>query len=472
MKNNIFKDMFNVGFSSAISMLLSLIATPAITRIVNPDDYGKFAIFNSYVSIFSSFLIFGLNDGLLRFFFGYKEETEKKSLFKFCLIIPLIASILFSAFAIILKFLNILNLNFENYIFILLCINVVLTIINSISIILIQNLQDTKTYSLAITVQKFIYCLLPFFLLKWLKHNHLCLLVLANIISLLFSTLICFKFSKEYWNFKSLRFPSNYKDVIKYSIPLYFHFIIYSTYETIDKLFIEHYCSDIDVGLYSAATSLVGVFSIVQTAFTVVWRPAQTKHYEDNPEEKQFIKNGNQYMTIIMFFIGVNVILFKDILCLFVGTAYRECSKIIPFLIFGPITYTPISTVTSGIEKAKKSIYKLVIIIVSIIVICAGCIILIPRIGAVGAAISLTISLLIQYLLTIYFSNKYYYINYNVKKYLLIFSLVFIYAFYCSFFDDTVINIVLYLINISVLFIIYKHDIITMKDNLKSLLKK
>ena len=214
-----------------------------------------------------------------------------------------------------------------------------------------------------------------------------------------------------------------------------------------------------DVGIYSSAFAIVGMFAIIQTAFNVVWRPLQTEHYSHENDDRSFIRDGNRYMTIIMFFGGLSIILLKDVFCLFLGESYRAGAKLIPFLIFNPIMNTLISTVTSGIEHSKKGHLRVFIILISLLVELIMSKLLIPYFGIYAIAISMSVSLIVQYILTVLISEKYYKVNYKLGKSLVLIVVTFIYAIISCKYNILLVNIAAYVAAIITLFIIYKNEI-------------
>lgn len=422
------KHFFVIGLGAFINILISFFGTPVITRLVDPVEYGQLSIFNSYVGIIASVAYLGLNEGLIRFFYEYKSFKEKKSLFKLCLYVSITMSVILSLIVFILSSFDLISIKYSSYMMLIFLANIVLTVLNTISISMIQTQQDSKSYSLAVVAQKAGYYGVSILMLMILKGQYLLSLVLGTTAGLIISIAICVIKSKDYWNFKDVKFPNNYREILKYSYPLCVYFVIFSIYDVVDKLLLENFSSDYEVGLYTAAFSIVGLFTVVQTAFTVMWKPILTENYTNNEESREYIKKSNIYMTFITTVMGLSVIFAKDILVLFVGEKFRSCSIIIPFLVFNPVFNMLISTVIGGIEKAKKSFYRIIIISLSTIWLFASSYILIPIFGAVGSAISMASSLVFQYYITMCISEGCYKTNIDIKRSVICTSLLTIYA--------------------------------------------
>ena len=469
------KKIFEIGAGSLISVVLSALTSPILTRIVDPLEMGKFSMLNTYAGIITSFAFFGLNDTLSRFYFEYDEDNEKRALIKFCLIIPeLLSLIIFVGFIISSK-IGLINYSISRLETLFLLLIVILTIWNKISLIILQNTLNTKVYSFSIVLQKALYSLLSIGLILIIQKNSLYILSASTTISLLIPTLVAVYFTKQYWDFKNAGSLINIKEIVRYALPSFIYVGIYSIYETLETLLINNLSGEYDVGIYTSVSSLVGVFVIFQSAYSTIWLPEQTKRFKEEKDE-WFISKGNRYITIIMFFVGINMIFFKDILCYILGEKYREGIKLLPFLVFNPMINTIIVTVTSGIEKSKKSIYKVLIIILSALVMIIFGPILYRIFGITGICISYAISLIFQYILTLIISNKLYPVDYGLNKFIILVITVLIFSFISSFYDFGLLSLVFYLICIFVLIVLYKKEVVEMfgyaKDFVKNLSNK
>lgn len=144
------------------------------------------------------------------------------------------------------------------------------------------------------------------------------------------------------------------KELIKYGYPYIISMGVTTLFQAIDKISLNMYCSYSEVGIYSSTMSLVNVFAIIQTTFNTLWAPMAVEHYSKDKDDRAFYYNGNQYITIIMYFLGVSLILCKDVFSILLGAKYREAAYILPFLIFNPIMYTISETTVNGLVFMKK----------------------------------------------------------------------------------------------------------------------
>ena len=134
-----------------------------------------------------------------------------------------------------------------------------------------------------------------------------------------------------------------------------------------------------------------------------------------------------------------------------------------------PLMYTISETTVVGINLKKKSKNHLYISIIVSLMNFVLCIILIPYLNSIGAAIALSISYIFLFYVRTYFSNKHYKINFDLLK---INSLVFLLFLFASssilIQSKIIINVMIIIIQLAV-FIIYRSEI---KGLIKQFMKR
>ena len=138
---------------------------------------------------------------------------------------------------------------------------------------------------------------------------------------------------------------------------------------------------------------------------------------------------------------GLGILIFRDLIVFLLGDKYYLSKFIIPMLIFIPVMYLISETTVMGISFKKKSKYFLYISIVVSITNILGNIILVPFLGAKGAAISTGVSYILFFALRTYFSNKLINFNFNLKRIYFIIILILGYALFLTFYDNIFLNI-------------------------------
>lgn len=430
------KNFFVLGIGSFIYLLLGLIGTPVITRLVDPAEYGYMSMFTVYSNIGLMFCGLGMDQTLVRYFYHRDDLDYKRTILFECLSFPVVLCVVLSVLIIPVAFIaDGLRINSRPTAeWILLDINVFVLLIHRYAILLMRLRYHTKQYSIINIIQKTAYLVITVLLVVLLQDHYFYILAASTILSTAIATICAVVLEKEVWNFRVLDrevwLPQ--KELLSYSVPIMFSSGVTMIFNALDKLFLNHFCTLTDVGVYTSAMNLMAVFTIIRTTFNALWMPTAVEHYEKNPEDKTFYERGNAFIVFLMISFGAVVILCKDLFVMLLGHKYQEASQIIPFLMFEPIMYTISETTATGIVVQKKSQYQLIVAGVSCITNFGGNWILTPIMGARGAALSTGFSYFVFFIARTLLANKVFFVNYNLNRFILVSVSLFLFAYYGS----------------------------------------
>lgn len=461
-----------IGSGTVISMLLGLLSTPIITRIVDTEEYGQFSIFQMYGGIALMVLCLGLDQSFIRFFYDKDEIEYKQSLLRYCFWLPMGCTAVIGAIVSGLALTHLIEFEFSPLIMVLLCVFTLASVVNRISIMVLRITYQSKKFSVCNILTKLFYILTALILVNSLKSHYFLCLCIAIIVSVTAPSIYAIISSREYWSLRPAQLLENKREVLLYGLPLVLSMGITTVFQAIDKLSLNHYCSYSDVGIYSSAMSLVNIFAIIQSTFNSLWGPMQVEHYVKHPEDTAYIQKANRMITFIMFFLGISLILVKDVFALLLGEKYRMAGSILPFLIFNPIMYTISETTCAGIGVSKKSYLNILVASGACVTNYIGNTILVPQFGCQGAAISTGISYMVFWALRTIVSNRYYYVDYGIPKFLFVTLLVSGYALYNTFIPFNWISVVFYVVLAALLSVLYFSAIKDVKKMIIGFLKK
>lgn len=478
MKEKKFLSHFvTIGIGTIINIFLGFLTTPILTRIVSPDDYGHLSIFTMYTGLAVMILCCGLDQALVRFYYEKNELSYKRSLLAKCIILPLGATFIFGLVVIFLSFNRILSDEFSQTVYVLFSVYVVIEILNRFALLIIRLEYKSKLYSAINVIAKLMYIAIGIPLVIFVNKDNLVELILAYIGSQIICVLIGVLSQSDKWNSTKSRKSDcivTEKELVKYGFPFIFSLGIMTLFQAIDKISLSMFSSYDEVGIYSSANSIVNVFAVIQTTFNALWGPMAVEHYSQDPSEKRFYQTGNKVITLVMFFFGFSLMLFKDIFALLLGASYRDAALIVPFLVFSPIMYTISETTVTGLVFKKKSNIQIIVSVGACVTNIIGNAILVPLYGGRGAAISTGISYIVFFTLRTFLSNKYYYVNYHLGRFYVVTGMAVIYALINTFqrINTITVTITGYFICIVVLFILYKDVMNLIIDYLKDIVAR
>ncbi|OTY20206.1 hypothetical protein BK735_07985 [Bacillus mycoides] len=457
-KNNLFKKFMEYALGSGVVLVLGFISSPLNTRLFTPEEFGKFSMFLLVANVINAIILFGLDQSFVRYF--HEEEVQNRGLLLHRnLKVPLLACFLV-CIATVLFYKQIFYEIFGTYsmqLLILLILNNFFMLLNRFSLLVIRMQQKGKLYSTLQIIQKLSNILLIILFFLPFKSNFI-VLVYAFVISNMLVTLIAIYVEREVWIFPKNegRLKTKNSELIKFGAPLVFTFLITWLFQSIDRIFIQYFNDYNELGLYAAAFSIIALLNAVQSAFTMFWVPVAYEKYIKDSGNVMFFEKMNQLVTYVMFLVSIMMIMCKDLIVLLLGENFREASVIMPFLVFMPLMFTVSETTVLGISFKKKSRYHIIIALSAALVNIIGNFLLVPSLGAKGAAISTGISYIVFFSIRTLISKSLYHVNYSLTKFFIMTLMLVLFAGYATFNKFDYFYIILFCINLVLLNILYK----------------
>ena len=459
-KQSTLQNIIAMFAGTCLNILISFVTTPLITRLVLPEDYAQWSLFTSYSTVLYAIVMIGLDQAFIRFYYKDDSINYKRFLIFTSIKIPFFICVIFSlcSFSWIQK----LGLfGYEGLLpYILTMINVIILIVNRISQLVLRMEQRGKAYSTLIVLNKIVFAVMAIGLITATQINNFIILTISSMVSQAVITIAAIWMTKKYWKFYDIQkdfCEIRIKDLMLYGIPFIWALLAGDIFNAADKWSLNILTNLHEVGVYSAAATIVALTSVVNTTFCLLWAPMAMEHYSKDPEETTFFVRANAYITIAMFGIGAAIIGFKDIIILFLGEEYRLSSTIVPFLLFNPIMTTISETTVYGINFKKKTMYHTVIMLISCGINVILNFVFVPIFSSKGAALATAISYTAFFVLRTFFANKVFPVKFELKRFSFITILFSIYAAINTFIEIPILhNIVMMLIFILLLLVIYR----------------
>lgn len=435
---------------------------PILTYYLTPSDIGIIGYVQVIIQLFIVIFMFGFESAQTRFIHdGNKSARELGSFFYTINITILFFFIVLSIIVYLFGF-NLYTLlgseEIPYYPYIVVIFGIVLTEV--FIQLLIGYYISIRNYKKTIILQFFHFLmasllsiiLIVFFDFK--AEGRFFGILLSNILFILF-------FYKEYLNKFFKKFEKNN---LKYATILGFPIMIHSLGSVLlsfsDRIILEKYTSLTELGIYTLGYQLGMIMSVIVTAINRSWQP---NFFNLMNSDKSLNEKKYEFRKFIAFwFIGVSsltylIILFSKEMILFVfPESYSSVVFIVPLIILGYFFQGIYHILNSIIYFYKKHYLMpfLTFFLVAINIIIN--LILIPRIGMYGAAISTIASFMLQsiiiYLLTLkYFNHE------SEKNFILISVLLIIFTFFTLYLDVDIYHFfykLIYVI-ISIIFSLY-----------------
>lgn len=434
----------NFGIGPIIGMGISMLTVPVATRILSPEEYGKSSLFTLFQSLFLIIGLLGIDQGYVRYY--NNKEIDKNNLFINCLYLPM--AFAFILIIICLFFTNTISTflfgSVEKGLMIAFCCFIPVLLLNRFFLLQIRMSLRGKTYSLLnITSQIINFLTLLLFLFFYEKTFRS--IVYSTIIGMIINTFIIFLFCDKSFLKSSFSFSKKLQiDLLRFSLPLVPASLLSWLLNSFDKVGLRSWSSFEELGLYAAAFKIVALLNVFQSIFSTAWIPVAYKWYEDKVPNKKFEQVSTIVLAVMVCLFSF-IVVFRDVIMLFLGSEFRNTSKIFVFLLFVPVMYTVSETTSLGIGFSKKTMYSLYVSIIAVILNIVGNYFLIPVYGAEGAAISTCISYIVFFWCRTLFSRHIWF-KFKLGKYFLDIMLLLLFGINMIYFNNKIIEISIFVI--------------------------
>ena len=188
------------------------------------------------------------------------------------------------------------------------------------------------------------------------------------------------------------------KEALRYGIPLAFGGLAYWGLVSVDRFLLKQYGTLSELGVYSMAISFGAVALIFQSIFSTIWTPMVFRWVK---EEVNLDKIGSivALMLSLMAAILCLVGLFSPLVPLLLPPKYAPVQFILLSSILFPLLYTLTEVTGIGINISKKTWLITLISVIALLCNLALCRLLIPQLGAKGAAMATAISFWLYFVL-------------------------------------------------------------------------
>ncbi|WP_345102258.1 lipopolysaccharide biosynthesis protein [Mucilaginibacter panaciglaebae] len=419
------------SFGGLVSAVISFFSTPVITALIMPAEFGKASMFILAFNLLLQIILLGVDQSFVRYFYQDKFKSNSGALLASTITAPVVFALL--AMVGLLLFwrpISIALVDTPNFTFaLLLAFTLLIGVVERFSTLLIRMMQDAVLFSNL----KIIQVITNFAVIVLFAHfveRSFFAIIYGNILSLLFISLVGIYAKRRIWLQWFKADKQTIIKALKYGLPFVPVFVIAWIFEGIDKMALKYYSNFSEIGIYTAASKIVAVLMILQTTFSNFWIPIAYEAFENNSaESRKLFESVYSKLSVLFFIVSLLIMLAKDlIICLF-NKNYSEAINVVPFLIFMPVMYSLSEITVSGINFVKKTQWHLAISALSTLVNFICVVILVPKYGAKGAAISTAIGYIVFFYTRTFISNYYFPLNFRLKRTTISIVLLFAVAF-------------------------------------------
>jgi len=400
---------YGIGANIAL-LLFGFIRLPILTKGLGATLYGTWSLINVTISLIVPFALLGLGLAIVRFLAAEKNRGRIREDFLSAYSIVFISGAVFSVFlflfsdylaASIFK-----DINSSFYI----KLASILILFNSIDALALAFFRMQKKIglftSLNLSRNAFQLGLIVLSLLLGYKLTGV---ITAIIVSGVLFCLIELFISLRQVGFHIPRF-SNMKSYLKWGVPLTPNSALVWIMHVSDRYMVSYFMGITAVGIYSAAYRIGAYASFTLVALSTVLYPTIIKSYEEGnlSETRKYLKYSLKYFMMIAIPSAFGLsILAKPVLSILTTPEFAIGTTVVPFVAFGVILFGLCQICLYIFNIANKTHLTVRLLGTSAALNIILNIILIPRMGIVGAAIATLIAYGVLSILTLLVSRRY-----------------------------------------------------------------
>ncbi len=367
------------------SKIILFFMVPLYTNILSTSEYGTADLIQTLSSLFVPVFSIMIQDAVLRF--GLSEQICKKAVLKNSLYVTCIGSFVALTIIPLFRFYNPVK-EWTLFLYGILITNMLSNVLYSY----VKVINKNKLYSICGVLSTFILAALNVIFLLIFDmgiNGYLLSIIISQIFSCVFLFLgadLIHELDKKSLDKKLM------KDMIIYSLPLIANNLSWWILNSSDKLMVEYFCGVNDLGLYTAATKIPALISVINSVFLQAWTISSIKDYEQDKDKSFFEDIFSLYSLVMIGATSFVLLIVKYLMYVYVGVDYQDSWRLVPFLLFGAVFYGYSLFFGTIYSAAKKNIYIALSTAVSALLNIFINLVLLTRIGVIAASISTAFS--------------------------------------------------------------------------------
>lgn len=390
-------------FARIGNMFIALLATSYIARNLGAQNYGQLSYAISYVSLFSFFASFGIDQVLSRDLIRF---PDKRNLYMGSALVLRITTSCIAIFITIISATLIPSSDAS----LLLILIISLSLLFNSSLLFTYEFQAIAKYKYPSILSMLIVLILNILKIGVMMHGkgiiYLALIILLE--PILYTIGLIFLYNKYLGSIFKLSFDSKIAmNIAKQSFPLIFTSAFIAVYARIDQVMIKYALGNFEVGLYDAAVRLSELWIFIPHTITagLFSTIVNAKSISEQLYRNRIRKLFYLLITVSAMTALITTVLAKPIILLVFGFGFIGAISVLQVYIWSNIG-TAINLLIHQILLTENLTYiSSIITFIGMITNILLNIFFIPKMGMVGAALASLISYLVPYL-SLYFFKK------------------------------------------------------------------
>ena len=381
---NLLSNTLILGIGVFASKFLVFLMMPLYTGILSPEEYSLADLISQTANLLMPLACIGIIDGVFRF--TLDSDRDKRHVLSSGLGVMLLSTVVMAMLWTPIMF-------FDRYVAYVGAIVVAYVFAANVHSLFAQYIRaQNKTRLFALQGILNTALVIGFNVLMLVKFNmgvvgYVLSVVFADVtvsIFLLFAGKLYKDIRPEFCDGKTV------KELLKYSIPMIPATIFWWITSVSDRYMVTWFSGAAENGLYTAAYKIPTMLALVSNVFIEAWQYSAVSEKEER--ERFFGKVFEYYQSIIFLASGAMIAMSQIFIIVLCADSYYDAWRFIPVLMISAVFSGFTAFFGSVYLVKKKSVLTLITSMTGAIVNIVFNLILIPYLGAQGAAIATALS--------------------------------------------------------------------------------
>lgn len=447
------KDTAIYGLSSILGRFLNWCLVPIYTYVLaDASEYGIITNLYAWTALLLVILTYGMETGFFRFI--NKEQEKASVVYGTTLISLATTSILFALGVILFQYPIADAMGYEKHSEFIWMMGIVVAIdaFTAIPFAYLRHKNKAMRFAIIKFVMIFINIALNLFFLlicPWIwKINPVLIdwfyspgygvgyILIANLISTSAVLLMLIPEIKEA-TFKLDKVLL--KRMLQYSLPLLLLGIAGIMNQTVDKIIFPYLYTDSadsmrQLGIYGACFKVAMVMMMFTQAFRYAFEPFVFSQHKDK-NSKEAYSDAMKYFIIFSLLIFLGMVFFLDLLQYLIAPEYREGLKVVPIILISYLFQGVYFNLSLWYKLIDKTYFGACFSFLGVLITLLVNVIFVPQYGYIASAWASFACYFIIMLVSYFFGQKHFPINYQLKRvgiYVLLAGIIFLLGKYLT----------------------------------------
>lgn len=384
--------IFAIGTFS--SKVLSFLLMPFVTRMMQTGEYGAADLVQQTANVLIPIVFLQVNSAALRF--ALDKAANKSDVFTVGIRTTLKGFVVFMLFAYPISLVRINDFKLGDYI-ILIYVFVLVSGTRQLCQQFVRGCGYVKTFAIdgiIATATTLIFNILFLGPLHWGVTGYIVSIIASDACSIAF-----FFITQKLWKYVKVRGVDRKTkmDMLKYSIPLMPTVILWWIINVSDRYMVTYFIDSSANGLYTAASKIPNFIIMFSSIFIDAWQLSAVDEYDNGGRAEFFTKVFRVYSGGVFAVASALIIFCQLFTKILVSDTFYNSWQFVPILVMATTMSCLVNFLASVYMAEKKSVMAMVTALSGALTNVILNLVLIPKIGANGAAIATVISFIVVF---------------------------------------------------------------------------